>query len=89
MTTIKFTEARANLPSLVTQVITEGQRVIIERHGHERVALVPMADVEVLQRLEDAADVEAAEAALAESGNTVPWEKVKEDLAISKGYVIR
>ncbi len=82
MTTVRFTEARALLSDLFTQVVTEGDRVVIERHGHERVAIVPIEDVETLERLEDEADIAAAEAALAESDERIPWEQVKADLGL-------
>jgi len=82
MTTVRFTEARALLSDLFTRVVTEGDRVVIERHGHERVAIVPIEDVETLERLEDEADIAAAEAALAESDKRIPWEQVKADLGL-------
>lgn len=56
--------------------------MVIERHGHERVAIVPIADVEALERLEDEADIAAAEAALAESDKRIPWEQIKADLGL-------
>ena len=56
--------------------------MVIERHGHERVAMVPIEDVETLERLEDEADIAAAEAALAESDKRIPWEQVKADLGL-------
>jgi len=82
MKTVRFTQARSGLSDLFTRVITKGERVVIERHGHERAALVPIDDVQALQRLEDRLDVAEAEKALAESDERVPWEQVKEDLGL-------
>ncbi len=82
MTTVSFTDARADLSNLITRVITEHDRIVIERHGHEKVALVPLEDMEMLERLEDEADITAAEAALAESDEFIPWEEVKKDLGL-------
>ena len=82
MTTIYFTEERAKLSELFTQVITGRDRVVIQRPGHERVALVPVEDVETLERLEDQIDIAEAEGALADSGQRIPWEQVKKDLGL-------
>ncbi len=82
MTIIPFTRARAELSDLFTQVITEHERVIIQRHGHECVALVPIEDARTLERLEDEIDIAAAKAALEESDDRIPWEQVKKDLGL-------
>ena len=82
MTKRSFTEARSQLSELMTQVMTAGERIVIERHGHERVAIVPYEDLELLERLEDEADVAAAEAALGESDQRIPWDDVKADLGL-------
>jgi len=82
MVKIPFTKARSGLSGLITKVIMERERVIINRYGHEKVALVPIEDLELLERLEDEADVAAAETSLAESGERVPWEQVKKDLGL-------
>lgn len=82
MDPIPFTKARSELSDLFTRVAARGERVVIERHGHERVAIVPIKDMEALERMEDDLDIAAAEAALAESDERVPWEQVKRDLGL-------
>jgi len=82
MTSMPFSEARANLSQLVTKVITSHERVVVERHGHERVAIVPMDDLETLERLEDQDDIAAAQAALDEPGENIPLSRVKSDLGL-------
>ena len=79
---VPFTEARSRLSDLFTRVVTRRERVVIERHGHERVAIVPIEDLETLERLEDEADIAAAEAALDEPGESIPWDEVKADLGL-------
>ncbi|HUS47089.1 MAG TPA: type II toxin-antitoxin system prevent-host-death family antitoxin [Phycisphaerae bacterium] len=79
---VPFTQARSRLSDLFTRVVTRRERVVIERHGHERAAIVPVEDMEALERLEDQLDVAAAEAALAESDDRIPWERVKKDLGL-------
>jgi len=82
MTRHSFTEARSRLSELMTRVMTAHERIVIERHGRDRVAIVPYEDLELLERLEDEADIAAAEAALAESDERIPWDQVKADLGL-------
>jgi hypothetical protein len=60
------------------------ERVRVVRRGREIAAIVPIEDVEFLERLEDGFDVEEARAVLAdpESANPIPWEQVKADLGL-------
>ena len=61
---------------------------ILERNGKDMLALVPMDDLALLEKLEDEADVKAARAALAEIERTgekpIPWEQVKAKLAAKR-----
>ncbi len=81
MTTIDITSARGKLSSLFDLAHDKHERIIIERHGREKVALVPIQDVETLQRIE--ADVLAAtDAAFKGPGKSIPWENVKKELGL-------
>jgi antitoxin YefM len=83
MTTIPFTSARARLSELFTEVCTKHERIVVERHGHERVAIVPIEDIEALEKMrEDQRDLAEAEAAWDESEETIPWEEVKQELGL-------
>ena len=61
---------------------SRGQRFIVQRRGKDVAALVPLEDLDALERLEDEADLRAAREALAEPGPNIPWEKVKADLGL-------
>lgn len=77
--TINVSTARDNLPRAVEQARTEA--VILERYGRPAAVLVsPERYEELLAAHEDAEDVAAFDAALAEEGPNVPWERVKADL---------
>jgi hypothetical protein len=58
----------------------------VTRNGKQMVAIVPIEDLELLEkivdRLEDEIDAEEIKLALEElrQGKTVPWEQVKKDL---------
>lgn len=82
MTTIPISEARDNLADLGNRVALRGERVVVERRGKHLFALVPVEDVELLERLEDEADLQAARRALKEKGPNVSWEKVRKDLGL-------
>jgi PHD/YefM family antitoxin component YafN of YafNO toxin-antitoxin module len=72
-------EAIASLPEY-------GEAVIIERDGKRVAAIIPMGDLELYQRLladeEDRLDHEAAEAARAEGGKTIPIETLMTEFGI-------
>ena len=59
-----------------------GERFVITRHGKELVALVPLEEATLLDRLRgllEKRDFEAAMKAVAEVG-TVPWSEVRREL---------
>jgi prevent-host-death family protein len=80
MTTIPITEAREHLADLGNRVSLRGERVIVERRGKNLFALVPVEDVELLERLEDQMDLKAIRATRKEP--SVPFEKVKKELGL-------
>jgi antitoxin Phd len=79
MATMAVSEAREKLADAVETAHTEA--VFLERYGQPAAVLVsPERYEELLQALEDAEDVEAFDAAMAEDGANIPWEQVKADL---------
>lgn len=79
MPTTPLSKARGQLGTLVNRVSLRGERVLLNRNGKAVAAIVPLEDLELLRRLEDAADLRAALKARAEVGRkgTVPWKKLK------------
>jgi prevent-host-death family protein len=47
---VPVTQARAELAELVSQVGYRGERIVLTRHGRALAALVPMEDLEALER---------------------------------------
>jgi len=80
MTTVPISEAREHLADLGNRVSLRGERVVVERRGKNLFALVPVEDVELLERLEDQMDLEAIRAARKEP--SVPFAKVKKELGL-------
>ena len=81
---VETSVARDSFSDTLNRVSYNKERIVIRRHGKELAALVPMEDLRFLEELEDRLDLEEARAALAEAetGGTVPWDKVKEDLGL-------
>ena len=79
MATMNMSAARENLPEAVELARTEA--VILERYGRPAAVLVSPERYELLMAaLEEADDVGAFDAAMAEEGENIPWEQVKADL---------
>ena len=79
-------EVGAKLAENLKSVETTGEPVAIESNGRTVAVLVSAEDFALLQRLreeeEDRLDNAAADAALAEPGENIPWERVKADLGL-------
>jgi prevent-host-death family protein len=71
--------ARDHFSDVMTDVGVRGDRLILQRNGKDLVAVVPVADLELLEALEDRMDLAAAKAALKERGS-VSWAQVKAKL---------
>ncbi len=82
MVKIEATAARSGLSDLLSQVQYGSERVIIERRGRDAAALISMADLHLLELLEDTVDIEAARQALENPKNKVrvPLDEVKKRL---------
>ncbi len=79
---IGVSEARESFAELVNRAAYGHERVLVARRGRPVAAIVPIEDVELLERLEDEFDLELAREALADPENAVPipWEQVEAEL---------
>ena len=88
MTALSTTEARSSFGKLLNRVARRKERVALTRRGKIVAALVSPDDYALLQQLrdaEEAEDVKAAKAALAEyerTGISYPLEQVKKELGL-------
>ena len=80
MTIVPISEARDHLADLANRVSLRGERLVVRRRGKNLFALVPVEDVELLERLEDKLDLDAIRAAKDEP--TKPWAEVKKALGL-------
>lgn len=79
---VAATNARGNLSDILNKVAFGGERVFLERHGKPVAAVVSIEDAELLERLEDEMDLEAARKAIAEKGASIPWKQLKAELGL-------
>jgi len=84
MSEFSTADARNNFSDVVNRAGYGKERVVLTRHGRRVAAVIPIEDLELLERIEDRLDLEAARAALAEdAGETVAWEEVKRGLGLA------
>ena len=82
MTTVSITAARNDLADIFDSVVRNHERIVIERYKKDRVAIVPVEDLERLQALENAEDIADADAAMAESGKSVSYDEIRAELGL-------
>lgn len=79
MSTVDVSEARQQLPAVIERARTEA--VTLVRYGQPAAVLIsPERYEQLIAALEDAEDIAAFDAAMAEEGPNIPWEQVKADL---------
>jgi prevent-host-death family protein len=79
---VSVSEARESFAELVNRAAYGHERVLVARRGRPIAAIVPIEDVELLERIEDESDLESARKALADPENAfpIPWEQVEAEL---------
>jgi prevent-host-death family protein len=84
MDELNTTEARENFADVLNRVAYAKDRVRITRRGKQIAAVVPIEDLEYIERIEDEIDIREAMKALedARKHGTIPWEDVKKELGL-------
>lgn len=67
MTRLRANQVRDDFAEVLDRV-GQGERIVVERRGKRVAALVPVADLEALEALEDRRDLAAARKVLREKG---------------------
>ena len=75
-------DVRNTFSDYLNRASYQGERIIIERRGKPVAALVPLEDVELLEQLENKADLKAARKARKEGGKPIPLAEVKARLGM-------
>ena len=84
MDNLNTSEARDNLAEVLNRVAYAKDRVRIMRRGKAIAAVVPIEDLELIERLEDEVDIREARRSLAEAEKkgSIPWDQVKKELGL-------
>ena len=83
MVRVTATEAREHFADTLNRVSYRGERIVVFRRGGKDVAaVVPMDDLELLQKLEDRLDRDAIQKALAEPGKRVSYRTFRKTLGL-------
>jgi prevent-host-death family protein len=82
MKQITTAEARKHMAELLNRAAYGGERFVVTRHGKELVAIVPLEEVTLLDRLRTLLSRKDFEAALEEvrESRTRPWSEVRREL---------
>lgn len=80
----RISEARESFSTTINRVAFGGERVVLTRHGRRVAAVVPIDDLELLEALEDAHDLDEVRAALSDpaNGDRIGWEALKAELRL-------
>lgn len=84
MTRLAATEARIRFADVVNDVAFRGQRVVLQRHGKDIAAVVPIEDLALLEEMEDRIDLEAARKALRDREPAIAWDVLKREMGIKR-----
>jgi len=86
MTRLAASRAREDFSETLNRVAYGGERIVLRRRGRDLAAIVPMEDLALIEKIEDATDVREARKALARMKRTgkkpVTLEKLKRDLGL-------
>jgi prevent-host-death family protein len=79
MTESRISEARESFSTTINRVAFAGERIVLTRHGRRVAAVVPIEDLELIEAMEDARDLDEVRAALVDPANRerIGWEKLK------------
>lgn len=80
------TEVRDNFADVFSRISYGNERILVGGRGNanKAVAMIPAADLKILEEIEDRLDLRSALAVLKANGNekTVPWEELKRKLGL-------
>ena len=86
MTKLDASKVRDEFSDTLNRVAYRGERIVLRRRGKDLVAMVPLADLALIEKIEDEIDLRAAEEAMTamkRSGRKpIPLAKLKRELGL-------
>ncbi len=80
MSKVTTSLARQRFSEILSKAEFAGERTILHRRKKPVAAVIPIEDLELLERYEDELDARLARKARKEK--TIPWEQLKKDLGL-------
>jgi prevent-host-death family protein len=77
---ISAADARKKFANIINRVAYGKEAFILTRRGEALAAIVSMEDLRLLQEIEEKMDIEDAWKARKEPGESISWEKLREEL---------
>ncbi len=79
-------EIRVDFADALNRVAYGKERIVLERHGKQVAALIPIEDLSALEEIEDRYDAEAARRVLARVAankeKPIPWKEARKKLKL-------
>ncbi len=80
MTNVRVESAALELSDAIKRVASGEERVMVHTETGEVAAIVTLADLDLIERLEDFLDNDLADRAREDPGEDVPWAAIKKEL---------
>ena len=77
---ISAADARKKFANIINRVAFGKESFVLTRRGEALAAIVSMEDLMLLQEIEEQMDIEDAWKARNEAGESISWEKLREEL---------
>jgi prevent-host-death family protein len=80
----RISEARESFSTTINRVAFGGERVVLTRHGRRVAAVVPIDDLDLIEAIEDARDLDDVRAAMGDPANRerIGWDELKAQLGL-------
>lgn len=82
MKKVSTAEARNEFADIVNAAAFGKERVVLTRRGKKLAAIIPVEDLDLLEKIEDLLDLQDAKAVLKKSGQRIPYEKARKELGL-------
>ena len=80
---METSKVRKDLSDTLNRVAYGGERIVLRRRGRNVAALVSMADLKMIEEIEDRIDIREARKAL-KDGRRIPFDQVLQELGLDK-----